>query len=278
MKVNPVLKWAGGKTQLLPEINKRLPKQFNTYYEPFFGGGALLFSLLPSSAVINDLNSELMNVYKCIKHDTQFPKLLKELDRHQSLHSKSYYYLIRDLDCSPYYKNWRDYERAARTIYLNKTCFNGLYRVNKKGHFNTPIGTEKYKKLYDLDNITNMHEYLKNNNVKILCGSYSSAVKDAKAGDFVYFDPPYDYQDGDGFTSYTANGFTKENQVELFNLFKELSDKGVYVMLSNNNTDFIRDLYKDYNIGVVHAKRAINHKGDGRGAVEEVIITNYSNS
>jgi DNA adenine methylase len=278
MKVNPVLKWAGGKTQLLPEINKRLPKQFNTYYEPFFGGGALLFSLLPSSAVINDLNSELMNVYKCIKHDTQFPKLLKELDRHQSLHSKSYYYLIRDLDCSPYYKNWRDYERAARTIYLNKTCFNGLYRVNKKGHFNTPIGTEKYKKLYDLDNITNMHEYLKNNNVKILCGSYSSAVKDAKAGDFVYFDPPYDYQDGDGFTSYTADGFTKEDQVELFNLFKELSDKGVYVMLSNNNTDFIRDLYKDYNIGVVHAKRVINHKGDGRGAVEEVIITNYSNS
>ncbi len=275
MRVNPVLKWAGGKTQLLPEINKRLPKQFNTYYEPFFGGGALLFSLLPSSAVINDLNYELMNVYKCIKHDTQFPKLLKELDRHQSLHSKSYYYLIRDLDCSPYYKNWRDYERAARTIYLNKTCFNGLYRVNKKGHFNTPIGTEKYKKLYDLDNITNMHEYLKNNNVKILCGSYSSAVKDAKAGDFVYFDPPYDYQDGDGFTSYTADGFTKENQVELFNLFKELSDKGVYVMLSNNNTDFIRDLYKDYNIGVVHAKRAINHKGDGRGAVEEVIITNY---
>lgn len=278
MRVNPVLKWAGGKTQLLPEINKRLPKQFNTYYEPFFGGGALLFSLLPSSAVINDLNYELMNVYKCIKHDTQFPKLLKELDRHQSLHSKSYYYLIRDLDCSPYYKNWRDYERAARTIYLNKTCFNGLYRVNKKGHFNTPIGTEKYKKLYDLDNITNMHEYLKNNNVKILCGSYSSAVKDAKAGDFVYFDPPYDYQDGDGFTSYTADGFTKENQVELFNLFKELSDKGVYVMLSNNNTDFIRDLYKDYNIDVVHAKRAINHKGDGRGAVEEVIITNYSNS
>lgn len=278
MRVNPVLKWAGGKTQLLPEINKRLPKQFNTYYEPFFGGGALLFSLLPSSAVINDLNYELMNVYKCIKHDTQFPKLLKELDRHQSLHSKSYYYLIRDIDCSPYYKNWRDYERAARTIYLNKTCFNGLYRVNKKGHFNTPIGTEKYKKLYDLDNITNMHEYLKNNNVKILCGSYSSAVKDAKAGDFVYFDPPYDYQDGDGFTSYTADGFTKENQVELFNLFKELSDKGVYVMLSNNNTDFIRDLYKNYNIGVVHAKRAINHKGDGRGAVEEVIITNYSNS
>lgn len=278
MKVNPVLKWAGGKTQLLPEINKRLPKQFNTYYEPFFGGGALLFSLLPSSAVINDLNSELMNVYKCIKHDTQFLRLLKELDRHQSLHNKSYYYLIRDIDCSPYYKNWRDYERAARTIYLNKTCFNGLYRVNKKGHFNTPIGTEKYKKLYDLDNITNMHEYLKNNNVKILCGSYSSAVKDAKAGDFVYFDPPYDYQDGDGFTSYTTNGFTKENQVELFNLFKELSDKGVYVMLSNNNTDFIRDLYKDYNIDVVYAKRAINHKGDGRGAVEEVIITNYSNS
>lgn len=278
MRVNPVLKWAGGKTQLLPEINKRLPKQFNTYYEPFFGGGALLFSLLPSSAVINDLNYELMNVYKCIKHDTQFPKLLKELDRHQSLHSKSYYYLIRDLDCSPYYKNWRDYERAARTIYLNKTCFNGLYRVNKKGHFNTPIGTEKYKKLYDLDNITNMHEYLKNNNVKILCGSYSSAVKDAKAGDFVYFDPPYDYQDGDGFTSYTTDGFTKENQVELFNLFKELSDKGVYVMLSNNNTDFIRDLYKDYNIDVVYAKRTINHKGDGRGAVEEVIITNYSNS
>lgn len=277
MRVNPVLKWAGGKTQLLPEINKRLPKQFNTYYEPFFGGGALLFSLLPSSAVINDLNSELMNVYKCIKHDTQFLRLLKELDRHQSLHSKSYYYLIRDLDCSPYYKNWRDYERAARTIYLNKTCFNGLYRVNKKGHFNTPIGTEKYKKLYDLDNITNMHEYLKNNNVKILCGSYSSAVKDAKAGDFIYFDPPYDYQDGDGFTSYTIDGFTKENQVELFNLFKELSDKGVYVMLSNNNTDFIRDLYKDYNIDVVYAKRAINHKGDGRGVVEEVIITNYSN-
>ena len=211
MRVNPVLKWAGGKTQLLPEINKRLPKQFNTYYEPFFGGGPLLFSLLPSSAVINDLNYELMNVYKCIKHDTQFPKLLKELDRHQSLHSKSYYYLIRDLDCSPYYKNWRDYERAARTIYLNKTCFNGLYRVNKKGHFNTPIGTEKYKKLYDLDNITNMHEYLKNNNVKILCGSYSSAVKDAKAGDFVYFDPPYDYQDGDGFTSYSADGFINEN-------------------------------------------------------------------
>lgn len=274
MKITPILKWAGGKTQILDELRSRLPKQFNTYFEPFIGGGALLFSLLPSSAIINDINNELINVYNCVKNKETYHKLLAELDKHQENHDESYYYHIRGLDRHSSYHDMNDYERAARIIYLNKTCFCGLYRVNSRGYFNVPIGSKKKKNLYVLENIQGVHEYLSSNNIEILNKDYTKAVEKAKAGDFVYFDPPYDYE-GSGFTSYTASGFSKEDQTKLYMLFKELSDRGVYVMLSNNNTAFIRDLYKDYNIDIVKAKRVINSDASNRGDVEEVIITNY---
>ena len=170
-----------------------------------------------------------------------------------------------------------DYKRAARTIYLNKACFNGLYRVNSKNEFNVPFGKKEKINTYDGQNLGIIHSYLNFNNVKMLSTDFEECVKDASKGDFIYFDPPYD-TDGVIFTNYTANGFSKDEQIRLAKVYKELSRKGCFVMLSNHNTKLINELYKDYNIHVIEAKRNINSNGKKRGNVEEVIITNYENN
>lgn len=274
IKGKPFVKWAGGKRQILDKLNKYIPTKYDTYYEPFIGGGALLFDLSPKKAVINDSNQELMNVYNVLLDYDKYSKMCKLLNKYEANHSEEFYYEIRNMDKEKTFKRLSDYKKAARTLYLNKSCFNGLYRVNKKGEFNVPFNKNKKVNTYDGENLLTIHYYFSTNDIKIECKDFEESVKNAKKGDFVYFDPPYD-SDTNTFNSYTEEGFGKEEQRRLARVFKELSDRGVYVMLSNHNTLLVRELYKDYNIHIIEAKRSINSKGSKRGNVEEVIITNY---
>lgn len=274
--LHPFVKWAGGKTQLLDRLHTFMPNKFNNYFEPFIGGGSFFLNIAPKKATINDFNAELVCAYKCFQNDELFESLKNELKKHEVNHSEEYYYKIRLMDKEEGFFNLPIYVRSARMIYLNKSCFNGLYRVNSKGFFNVPSGRKKKVVTFDEENFDSLREYFRNNDITILNGDFEDAVKNAKAGDFVYFDPPYDViENKNSFTSYAKNDFGKDEQIRLAKLYKKLSDKGVLVMLSNHNTAFINELYKDFNIHVVNAKRMINSKADGRGDVEEVIITNY---
>lgn len=278
VKGKPFVKWAGGKRQIMNELLKYVPENYNTYYEPFIGGGALFFELFNSygkKAVINDYNKELMNVYSCLKDEVLFEKMFNELNRHQTNHSEEYYYEIRNIDRNKKkYSKIADYKRAARTIYLNKACFNGLYRVNSNDEFNVPFGKKSKVNIYDGQNLGIVHCLLNFNDVEILSTDFEEAVATAKKGDFIYLDPPYD-SDTKTFNDYTENGFGKEEQIRLAELFKKLSKKGCYVMLSNHNTSLVKKLYKDFNIHMIRAKRNINADGKKRGKVEELIVTNY---
>jgi len=276
MSAKPILKWAGGKRQLINKIKELMPEKYNSYFEPFVGGGALFFDLLPSKALINDVNSELTDLYKCLSDENLYKLMIKEIDKHVSNHSEKYYYEIRALDREPGFANQPIWVRASRTVYLNKSCFNGLYRVNSHGYFNVPSGKKEKINAYNKENTAILHKYFMKEDILILNDDFVYAVKNAGKGDFVYFDPPYDpFEDKNSFTSYTKGDFTKEDQKRLAQLFTELNRRGVYVMLSNHNTRFINELYRGFNIHIVNAKRMINSNAKGRGNVEEVIITNY---
>ena len=277
IKGKPFVKWAGGKRQIIDKLKMYVPNEFDTYYEPFVGGGALLFELSPKRAVINDSNKELMNVYEVLCDDKKFNKMCRVLNSYEANHSEDFFYDIRNKDRNKNsFSRLSDYTRAARTIYLNKACFNGLYRVNSKNEFNVPFGKKEKVNTYEGSNLITVSNYLTMNDIKILSVDFEEAVKGAKKGDFVYFDPPYDSDIGT-FNSYTEDGFGKEEQRWLVRVFKELDAKGVYVMLSNHNTLLVNEMYHSYNIHVIEAKRNINSKGDKRGKVEELIITNYVN-
>ena len=276
-KGKPFVKWAGGKRQIIDKLKQYIPDEFNTYYEPFVGGGALLFELSPKNAVINDSNKELMNVYSVLCNEEKFKKMCSVLNSYEANHSEEFFYELRNKDRNKKtFNRLSDYTRAARTIYLNKACFNGLYRVNSKDEFNVPFGKKTKVNTYDGSNLITVSNYLTMNNVKILCVDFEESVKTANKGDFVYFDPPYD-SDTATFNSYTEEGFGKDEQRRLATVFKDLDERGVYVMLSNHNTILVKELYKDYHIYVIEAKRNINSNGKKRGKVEEVIITNFIN-
>ncbi len=274
-KLTPFVKWAGGKRQLLDYLIALSPKEYNNYYEPFVGAGALLFALTPDNAMIGDLNKELINVYKSVKYEKYFNDLLEVLSKHEEDHSDKHFYEIRDLDREENFQSKSVTERAARAIYLNKTCFNGLYRVNSSGYFNVPSARKKDVKTYDKTNMESLHKYLHEKNVKIRCADFTVILRNAKEGDFVYLDPPYDQEDGSSFVSYTKYNFNRKDQRRLYKTFVRLSNKNIKVMMSNSDTKFIRDLYKEYNIRHVYAYRLINSKSKGRGKIKEVIITNY---
>lgn len=274
IKGKPFVKWAGGKRQIILELKKFVPNKFDCYYEPFIGGGALFFELAPRKAVINDSNKELMNVYEVLCCHNKFVKMCKVLNEYEALNSSEFYYKIRNQDREKGYVRMPDYKKAARTIYLNKTCFNGLYRVNKKGYFNVPYNKKDRVSTYGGENLLTIHMLLNMNDVTISCVDFEESVKSAKKGDFVYFDPPYD-SETHTFNSYTEEGFGKDEQIRLASVFKDLDKRGVKVMLSNHNTELVNELYKDFNINVIEAKRSINSKGNKRGKVFEVIITNY---
>ena len=276
MGIAPFVKWAGGKRQIMNYLLKFMPKKYKHYYEPFVGGGALLMELEPIHATINDSNKELMYVYKCLRNKRLFKKFYELCKQHEENHSEGYYYQVRDLDRKKsFYAKMTMPEKAARCVYLNKACFNGLYRVSSKGYFNVPSAKREKVNCFDEGNILALHKYFHKRKPIILCKDFAEVVKTAKAGDFVYFDPPYDVVGEQSFTSYTTGGFGRKEQERLRDVIKELTERGVLVMASNANTPFIQELYKDFSIHVIEAKRSINSKGDGRGKVEEVIITNY---
>lgn len=270
--VQPFLKWAGGKRQLLPELNKYIPLKYKTYYEPFVGAGALLFDLQPKKAVINDVNSELINCYNIIKDSLD--ELIEDLKKHQNI--PEYYYEIRELDRKPEFQQLTQVERASRIIYLNKTCFNGLFRVNSQGQYNVPFGNYKNPKILDEVVLKAVHNFLNSSNITITNGDFEEVVRGAKKGDFIYFDPPYDpVSDSSSFTGYSLDGFSRDEQRRLKDVFDRLNKKGCFVLLSNSATDFIKDLYKDYRIEIVSASRNINADGLKRGKVDEVLVMNY---
>lgn len=274
-KLFPVFKWGGGKRQLLDDILPKIPP-YTRYYEPFIGGAAVLLGLKPEYAVINDFNKELVNAYKVIR---DYPEeLIYLLKLHRDKNSIEYFYEVRAWDRDKdNYEQLSNIEKAARTIYLNRTCFNGLYRVNRQGFFNTPCGKYKKPEIVNEDRIRAIHEYLSTNRIQIRCGDYKDALKHIRAGAFVYFDPPYmPPENGDEtFTQYTVDGFDEEKQRELKEICDMLTQKGVKFMLSNSCCSFIKELYKDYHIEIVQARRNVSADGGKRILIDEVLVTNY---
>jgi len=268
-KPKPFVKWAGGKRQLVDILLSNVPPSFNRYFEPFVGGGALLFELQPQKAVISDINEELINAYQVIKDNVE--ELINSLKKHKN--TKEYYYAIRAINP----KTLTPVERASRFIYLNKTCFNGLYRENSKGQFNVPFGRYKNPKICDEENLRAVSEFLNKIEITILNCDYKMTCEMAKSGDFVYLDPPYyPISKTASFTKYNKNDFSEKDQIELSEIFKELDRKGCYVMLSNSNTEFIKKLYANYRIQEIKANRFINCKANRRGKSNiEVLITNF---
>ena len=277
----PFVKWAGGKTQLLPILNKHIPSAFNRYFEPFLGGGAMFFFLssknLQFSSYLSDINEELINAYKVVKDKVE--QLISLLKYHEAEYKKSpyeYYYELR-ANIKP---SLTDVERAARFITLNRTCYNGLYRVNSKGIFNVPMGRYKNPVICDTTNLQNVSIALRDSKAKLQVSNYKDIlVEKARENDFIYLDPPYNPVSNTAyFTRYTHRGFTNKDQEELARIFKMLNDRKCKVLLSNSDTNFIRNLYKDfaeYTI-VVDVVRAINSKASKRIGHKELLIRNYS--
>lgn len=274
VKVAPFLKWAGGKRQLLNQIKERMPKEYNDYYEPFIGGGAVLFKLQPEKATINDINISLINVYRQVKDNTEeFIELVKKLDSEMWEDGKGYYLDIREKYNDKLLKKEYDLELATLFTFMNKHCFNGLYRVNKKGLFNVPYNKSRRTSIEE-DAVRETAKYLKT--VNILEGDFEEACKGAKKGDFIFFDSPYAPLNPTSFEAYTKEGFDVESHKRLAQLYDELTERGCYCMLTNHNTEFINELYsnKGYRIDVVSVKRMINSDASNRKG-EEVIICNY---
>ena len=274
--MKPVIKWVGGKTQLLKELKEIIIpvlKEDSYYYEPFCGGAALALDLEHKNTILNDLNSELINMYRVIKYKPE--ELIAELKCFQNSHNAEFYYHIRNLDRTDALSKMSDVVKAARTIYLNKTCFNGLYRVNSKGQFNSPIGRTSSGKTPDIvqeDLIREMSKFLKT--VQFHNGDYRDCLVTTKNGDVVFFDPPYDQDESissEGFVGYQKEGWTRKDLEELKTVCNELSIRGVKVVLTNNDTEFVRELFAEYNFKEVEVKRSINRDGNKRKGKELII-------
>ncbi len=270
---SPVVKWVGGKRQLLDRLIPFVPTTFTTYCEPFIGGGAVLFALQPQNAIINDINSELIGVYNAIKYNID--ELIARLKKFEN--TKECFYEVRSWDRDEaFYNQLTAIDKAARVIFLNKTCYNGLYRVNSAGEFNTPFGRYKRPNIVNEVTLRAVHDYFNKANITILNSSYKQAVQGLPKDSFVYFDPPYDpISVTASFTCYNAGGFDKLDQIALRDCCRQLDQAGIKFMLSNSSTDFIRYIYQEFDITIVPAKRAINSVGSKRGTVDEVIVRNY---
>lgn len=277
VKAKPFLKWAGGKQQLLEQYDPLFPSKIERYFEPFLGGGAVYFHLWNKKIITGDTflfdnNKELVNVYQVVK--SRVNELMELLAIHQAKHNKDYYYKVRAIDRDQ--KHLSNIELAARTIYLNKTCFNGLYRVNSKGHFNVPMGSYKNPTILNPDVLKAASIALKNATIEYR--DFRTIIDVVRPEDFVYFDPPYDpISKTSSFTSYTAGNFGDDDQRGLASIFEKLTKKRCRCMLSNSYTPFVIELYKnpDFRIETVRANRAINSKGDSRGQIKEALILNY---
>lgn len=278
----PFLKWAGGKRALVPQILPRFPQQFNTYIEPFLGAGSLFFALpAETPKIVNDFNPELISTYEAIRDD--LPGLLKELRKRTN--TKEDYLAVREWDRSSAFKRRSTASRAARFIFLNKTGFNGLYRVNSKGQYNVPYGAPKTVNFLQEDNLQAVSHFLNAKTAKgkpavqFMSGDYREALVLASKGDFVYLDPPYDPLSAtSAFTSYNENGFGRKEQEELRDQILELTERGVQVVLSNSDTPFIRSLYsnsKVFTVETINVRRAISAQATSRGIITEVLVNNF---
>jgi len=275
--VKPILKWVGGKRQLLEEIVPLIYPNASTYVEPFIGGGSVLFATQPKKAIINDDNKELINVYKVIKSAPE--DLIALLNIHSQQNSSEYFYDLRSLDrTADKYEQMNEIEKAARIIFLNKTCYNGLYRVNSSGQFNTPYGKYKNPNIVDATTIRAISHYFNTATIKILEGDYKKALKGIRKGAFVYLDPPYmPISESSSFTGYTAFGFDINQQEQLRDECIKLHNKGIKFLQSNSDCEEIKELYSDrsiFKIKHVQARRNINSKATKRGAISEVLIYN----
>ena len=272
----PFVKWAGGKRQLMSELEKNFPTKFGTYLEPFLGGGAVMFDLLTKESNlkcnVSDLNSDLVLAYVTIRD--RLEKLIESLENHSKNYhrdSTGYYYEVRRQEP----KN--QIEKVSRLLFLNKTCFNGLYRVNSKGKFNVPLGRYTNPNIVNKENLQAVSKTLQSGKIKISCRDFSSIIKDAKKGDFVYFDPPYQpVSDTANFTSYTHRDFTEDDLERLADLANQLNSKGCNVMLSNSNSKTVKKLFSSvWKIKEIKANRAINSNSQKRTGHKEIIIKNY---
>lgn len=270
-KASPFLKWAGGKSQLLSTFDEFFPENFNRYFEPFVGGGAVFFHMTGRvddglAAHLSDLNDELINCYSVVRDNVE--QLIKALKKHRN--ESEYYYAVRAMDTS----RMNAVQRAARLIYLNKTCFNGLYRVNSRGEFNVPFGSYKNPRTCDEDNLRAVSEALQH--TKLVHQHFADALKEARKGDFVYLDPPYQPLSAtSNFTSYTSKCFGEADQKKLAKVFAELDRRGCKVMLSNSDNEFVQELYAGFRQETVYANRAINCRADRRGRISELLVLNY---
>ena len=266
-RIVPFVNWAGGKSQLIRELALYFPKkqEFHRYIEPFVGGGAVFLALQPTQAILGDSNEELINCYKALRDDVE--SLIQLLS--QNVRNKEYYYKIRQQDP----KGMDPVARAARLIYLNKTCYNGIYRVNLRGQFNVPYGDRKAK-IYDGTNMRQISLLLKT--VELVAESYENTLQRAETGDFVYLDPPYHpLSKTANFTKYTEEPFGEDDQLKLAKEFERLTELGCKVMLSNSDTDLVRKLYRNYHLEVLTARRYINRDPNGRKGITELLVFNH---
>jgi len=265
----PFVKWVGGKGRLVDELARRGPPTYRRYFEPFVGGGALFFHLAPASAVLSDVNPDLIATYSALQTDVE--SVIEELARHREAHSEEYYYAMRDgwnADAAP-----TPAARAAAFIYLNKTCYNGLWRVNSRGRFNVPAGRYVNPAILDAERLRNASRALRTATVQV--APFERVIDEAWRGDFVYFDPPYDpVSETALFTSYAAGGFGAADQERLAEVFAKLAERGCAVLLSNSDTPLTRRLYRRWRVDRVLAARAVNSRADRRGAVSEIVVSN----
>lgn len=275
-QAKPFLKWVGGKWQLLEQMRPFFPRSFNTYFEPFLGGGAVFFYLKPKKAVLNDINKTLIEAYRVLKDDPK--ELIYELEIFQKHfyklnvegQQKMYLEIRKSFNEHPTH----DVRRVSYLIFLNKTCFNGVYRENQSGEFNVPFGKNTRPRILDKENLESVSRALKN--TEITSGNFANILSKAKKGDFVYLDPPYyPISKTSSFTNYAEGGFAEKEQIKLKEVFEKLDRKGCLVLLSNSHTPFIRDLYNGYRFEEINANRALNCKAEGRGKIKEYLIMNY---
>ena len=271
--VAPVLKWVGGKRQLLNTFQPLLPAKITTYCEPFVGGGALLFHLQPRTAYINDVNPELMRVYTVIKNDVD--ELINELMKFEN--TLEQFQTVRNWDRDEqYYATLSDVQKAARVLYLNKTCYNGLYRVNNAGEFNSPFGHYRNPNIVNAPVLRAVSAYFNSVDVHMSIMDYATVLSNIPKNTFVYLDPPYDpVSETSNFTGYIRGGFSRSEQIRLRECCDDLTARGIKFMLSNSATEFIMEQYSAYNITIVKAKRAVNSVASKRGDVDEVVVRNY---
>jgi DNA adenine methylase len=269
----PVLKWVGGKRQLLEALTPLLPKRVSVYCEPFVGGGALLFDLQPKTAYINDINDDLIRVYEVIKSDVE--ALIGTLQDFKN--DAESFYAVRDWDRDKVkYSSLTNIQKAARILYLNKTCYNGLFRVNSAGEFNSPFGNYRNPNIVNASTLRAVSSYLNSTTVHLTSIDYAEVLRELPEGTFVYLDPPYDpVSDTSSFTGYSKGGFSRDEQIRLRKCCDKLHKRGLKFMLSNSATNFIKKQYAAYNITIVQAKRAINSDATKRGEIDEVVVRNY---